>query len=630
MLTSTKLPGESIFISIVGNKWKCTGMLVLLLLGGIISSFAQNVQVNDSAAKVRLTGKPADVIKQINTEDLHFVKETGNYINFGIAGNEYKYFVIKVRSGSGIAEQYLSIDNTSLDSISIYQIFTNDSSRLLYQGGYLVPYDRSRAYVWHTVPIEITTTPAFYLVAAKAAQKNINIQYEILSDENLQKKYQAHDRIVFFYIGVACIIFLIILLAFILFRKPVFTIYMGYIICISVWIIAHYGYLFPFLYPRIPVINEMVKPVSSLGAGYFLIALLNNVFRQNLQSAKWLRQMLAAMQYILPVLGAAMLLLMVHGLPPFIAGLLITLWHIGLLFSVCLIIFTPLYFIYSSAVARIFSGAMLVISVMSVVHLLGNSGYINNYFLNEHGITIGCVLENFIIAFGLFYSLLYESAEKKKRVLALEQEQSDTLKKLITVQDSERKRIANDLHDNIGPLLAAIKINFRRMIDNKDALSNGLAHKTEAIIDDSISEIRNVAHNLMPKSLSSKGLIEVLREYFADVEQAYNKKIIFHHKVESILHDEVQVNIYRIISELVLNAVKHSEANLLTISIDSNAECITIHIQDDGKGFNIKSAEFKKSFGLQSAESRVQFMKGTFALKTAPGLGTAIDMEIPL
>ena len=138
-----------------------------------------------------------------------------------------------------------------------------------------------------------------------------------------------------------------------------------------------------------------------------------------------------------------------------------------------------------------------------------------------------------------------------------------------------------------------------------------------------------MAHNLMPKSLSSKGLIEVLREYFADVEQAYNKKIIFTHNVESILRDDVQVNIYRIISELVLNAVKHSEANVLKISIDSNDACITLHIQDDGKGFNIKSAEFKKSFGLQSAESRVQFMKGKFALKTAPGQGTMIDMEIP-
>ncbi len=66
MLTYKKLLGESIIISIVGNKWKCTGMIVLLLFGGVINSFAQNLQVNDSTAKVRLTAKPADVLKQIN------------------------------------------------------------------------------------------------------------------------------------------------------------------------------------------------------------------------------------------------------------------------------------------------------------------------------------------------------------------------------------------------------------------------------------------------------------------------------------------------------------------------------------------------------------------------------------
>ncbi len=610
------------------NTWYLS--IFFCLAFSIQKSEARDITIRDSIEKLRISGTPAAIIKQIQLTGLHFSKAPGNYINYGIAGDDYKFFVLKLNSDSAITGNYLSIDNTSLDTISIYRIYDNGKSRLLYQGGYLVPFENKRNYVWHTIPVEINPVPSFYLIALKATAKNINVQYDILSGDELQQKYQAHDRMVLFYLGFVCLILIIILSAFFLFRKKVFVIYLGYIIGVSLWIVSHYGYGFPFMYPRFPVLNEIVKPVSSLGAAFFLITLIRIVFKQNLQAHKWLGQMLTGVRYVLPALCGFMVLLLVHDLSSMMKAVLMTLWHIGLLFSICLIVFTPLYFMYSASVAKIFSAAMLVICIMAMVQLFSNSGYINNYFINEHGLTIGCLIENFIIAFGLFYGLLEENNEKKKLLLVLERDQAETLKKLICVQDNERKRIANDLHDNIGPLLAAIKINFRRLVTNKDAMLNGLVHKTELIIDDSISEIRNVAHNLMPKSLTSNGLINAMREYFEGIQQLYDKKIVFNHQVQSILQQDMQANIYRIVCELVLNAAKHSDAKELTICFTSNDESITLSIKDDGKGFNARSADLKKSFGLQSAESRIQYLKGKFALKTSPGHGTTIDMLIPL
>ncbi len=605
-------------------------LLSIFLVIVSLQSNAQDPIVTDSFAIIHDIGEPGMVIKNINFTLLHFHKEAGNRINFGIAEDAFKYFIIKVQASDGIAEKELSIDNTSLDTIGIYRIYPGVKSTLLYLGGSLIPYKSSKHFVWHTIPLSISVEPSYYLIAAKAAQKNINVSYEIVSREELQQKYQAHDRVVFFYTGMICLIIFIIFLAWYLFRKPVFLIYLGYIISISVWIVSHYGYVFPLVYPHIPVLNEIIKPLSSLGAGYFLIVLLSAVFQQHLQLQPWLQKMLKAMQYALPLVAASMLVLLFHNLLPLIKTALMALWHIGLLFSVCLIVFTPVYFIHSGSTAKIFSTAMLVVCLVVLVQLFSNSGYINNYFINEHIVTMGSLLENFIVAFGLFYSLLEENNEKKKQVILLEQDKNEALKKLVTLQDDERKRIANDLHDNIGPLLAAIKINFRRLVNNKDALQNGLAHKTEMIIDDSILEIRNVAHNLMPKGLTSKGLIHAIEEYFEDIQPVYNKKIIFNHDVQSIPSPDIQANIYRIICELVLNAVKHSDAEELTVCITSNNKTISISIKDDGKGFNLKSADFKNSFGLQSAESRIHYMNGKFILKTAPGRGTFIDMEIPL
>jgi signal transduction histidine kinase len=296
-----------------------------------------------------------------------------------------------------------------------------------------------------------------------------------------------------------------------------------------------------------------------------------------------------------------------------------------------LIIFIPFHFFSEGSTAKIFSVAMLVISAMTLIQLFANAGFIESYFLNEHGMALGTLVENSIMAFGLFYGLLEERRNKDLQVRALEEAQTATLKKLISVQDKERKRIAGDLHDNIGPLLAALKINVRRIINVKEEPKQiELVRKTENIIDDSIIEIRNVAHNLMPKNLSSKGLINTMSDYFEDMEQLYGKKIIFNHDVQSIFDPDLQMNLYRIICELVMNAAKHSDADVITVSLYSGSDRLTVFVKDNGHGFEVKHNGNKKSLGIQSAESRVQYLMGKFKLQSAPGKGSAINIEIPL
>lgn len=634
MLTLVRKEGSIIkcdaVVSVFTHSCKARLWLLALLMAAALKGRTQAMDMTDSIADITGNGYVNDTMKQINLSAFHFVKPPGNRINFGLVGNEYHYILLKLNAAHTYAGQYLSIDNTSLDTLNIYRLFNDGTSRLLYRGGSLVAYDNNRNYVWHTVPVALSTTPSFYLVALKAAQKNINVAYEILDEDDLQKKYQGYERIIFFYLGVVFIISTIIILAFFLFRKVEFAAYLGYIICISGWIFSHYGRVFPFLYPNHPLINEVAKPVSSLGACFFLMVVLLSVFKQQLQSGLWLKRFIQLMMYILPALMGCMLLLLISGLHAYVRFALMAGWQIGLILSFYIIVLVPIYHIRSGSTAKIFSAAMLMVGIMALVQLIATLGYFNNFFINEHGMAIASLLEIAIMAFGLFNSLLEEKKQKEMHVLALEQEQTDTLKKLITVQDKERKRIAGDLHDNIGPLLAALKINFRRIVHAKEGdLRDVLITKTESIIDDSIVEIRNVAHNLMPKGLSSNGLINTLTGYLESMQQLYNKPIVFQHQIESVLHPDVQINLYRIICELVLNAARHSNARLITVHIKADGKCASISIQDDGIGFAQKP-DNKESLGLQNAESRVLYMKGTFYLNTIPGKGTVIDMQIPL
>ncbi len=603
---------------------------MLLFLCGIFScSVAQRLRFYDSVATINSNSRPEEVMDKLDVSKVHFVKEIENRINFKLVGDEYKYILLKVKIAAD-ADAYLSIDNTSLDTVSIYSIDEEGNVHTIYLAGALVPFDMNREFVWHTVSLDENPS-SFYLIALKSPQKNINVRYEILSRDQLEQKYQSHDRIIFFYTGIVCLIVIVILLAFILFKKAVFASYLGYILCAFTWIISHYGYVFPYVYPRLPVINEIAKPVSSLGAGFFLLMVMKQVFRQQIASTKIFEKWINTTLYMLPFIIGLMFLLLVPNLNDLIRYFLVIGWHVLLIITLCMIAMTPVSFIRTGATAKIFSSAMFVICTMTVIQLLTNSGLINNFFVGEHGITLGSLVENIILAFGLFYNLLQERKQREEQVLALELEQAQTLKKLITVQDNERKRIAGDLHDNIGPLLAALKINFRRITSAKerDAL-NGLASKTELIIDESIAEIHNVALNLMPKGLSSNGLINTLQEYFESIEQIYNKHIVFNHEVQSILNSELQINLYRIVCELTLNSARHSDACNITVGIDVNEKNVSLYIHDDGKGFQIRPAENKKSLGLQNAQSRVSCMKGTFDLQTQSGKGTQINIRIPL
>jgi signal transduction histidine kinase len=599
----------------------------LFFCGMTSESFTQHVTLNDSIAIITTKERPEQVIQNTNFSHIHFAKATVNRVNFGLVGSGYNYILLKVNINQTAEDLFLSIDNTSLDTISVYKIDHNNKSSLEYRAGTLVPFDPKNKYVWHTMPLVPDYMLSFYLIAMKASQKNIDVRYEILDREQLQQKYELHDRLIFFYIGVVCLIIIIILLALLLFKRFVFAAYLGYIVCAFTWIMSHYGYLFPYVYPRMPVINEIIKPVSSLGAGYFLLTVMNAVFTRQLQSRKTLQKWTRMILIVLPFLIASMFLLLIPGLHYGIKNFLLAAWHIVLIFTLFLVALTPVSFFKSGVTAKIFSTAMFVICTMTIIQLLANSGLINNFFIEEHGITMGSLSENIIIAFGLFYNLLQERKQQEEQVLTLELAQADTLKKLISVQDHERKRIAGDLHDNIGPLLAALKINFNRIINSKEE-QNGLVQKTEDIIDNSILEIRDIAHNLMPKAITSKGLINALKDYFESIETLYHKSIIFDHDVQSIFQPDLQINIYRIICELVLNAAKHSNACKINVSLTAGEKMIDVNIFDDGQGF--RADKQKNSIGLQSAESRVNYLKGKFSLKSEHGKGTRINIEVPL
>ena len=616
---------------LTGRSWLTKSGLLSILLVIYFTSAAQDISFNNSLAILTDKGSPEQVIQQLLLANIPFKKNTDRRIDIGFVKNDYYYFVLKLNAPNASAQdKMLSIDNTSLDDVQIYEITPDGSGKLLQESGNNLPFNTNRNYVWHTAKLTIGPTPSYYFVAIKAAYKNLNFRYDIIERDALQKRYETYQHHVSFYMGIVSTIALVILIAFVLFRQAVFGAYLGYIVCTGGWILSHYGCIFPMLYPNHPEINQIIKPLTTLGACLFLMKVLLNVFSKSLRQKQWLQKVLQSAVYTVATVMLAMFFLLNNNLNGIAQISLVIVWQIAFGASICIIVLTPLCFFQSGYTARIFTAAVLTICVMTTVQQVANLGYIKSFFINEHGITVASVLEITIMAFGLFYNFYQEKKSKEKQVTELEKERNETLKKLIHLQDNERKRIAADLHDNLGPLLAALKINFRRIMQSKDGQQQTLVDKTESIIDDSIAEIRNVAHNLMPKGLSVNGFINTLNDYFDGIQQLYDKKLLFHHRIEASLSDELQTNLYRIICELVLSAARHSQAATINVQVRTTPAIIMVSIYDDGKGFVRKLNGQVNTLGLQSTESRVLYLKGAFNLQSEKGRGTLIDIKIPL
>lgn len=224
--------------------------------------------------------------------------------------------------------------------------------------------------------------------------------------------------------------------------------------------------------------------------------------------------------------------------------------------------------------------------------------------------------------------------QQKLHALALEQERQNSqisnLTAMLDGQEQERGRLARDLHDGLGGILSSTKLNLSHRIEKMNSVEKLHMQDSLLQLDSAVNELRRVAHNLMPDLLIKYGLQEVLQDYAKRMEND-NLEIDVHflHYTQR-LSTESQLLVYRIIQELVNNAIKHAEADQLLIQLVEENNRIYVTIEDNGKGFDMNAIEQKKSAGLHNIQSRVQFLKGQLNIQSELNLGTTIEFDFPI
>lgn len=203
------------------------------------------------------------------------------------------------------------------------------------------------------------------------------------------------------------------------------------------------------------------------------------------------------------------------------------------------------------------------------------------------------------------------------------------LRAIINTQEEEQKRIAAELHDGLGSMLSAARINLASLETN--AHNDPKIKTTLEVIDDSCRELRNISHNMMPALLMKAGLFQALEELTHRLEFASGIRFSLNHDpdIPEIKNDSA-IHLYRIVQELINNILKYSQATEVHISANLENNLLTIMIEDNGKGFNTDELKKSKGNGWYNIHSRLQLINGEIELDSQPGHGTVAAVTLPV
>lgn len=228
----------------------------------------------------------------------------------------------------------------------------------------------------------------------------------------------------------------------------------------------------------------------------------------------------------------------------------------------------------------------------------------------------------------IIFALSYYRSQKKlatRKLQEIEQQKElEIAKAMLDGEESERRRLARDLHDGLGGMLAGVKMNLSGTANiMQDEKLFQVIHQ----LDNSVSELRRIARNMMPESLLNFGLETALKD-MCELNFAPGLEIHFESLgVQPDLPEKTQIIIYRIAQELLANAIKHAGANKIMLQCSQNENMFYLSIEDNGKGFDPK-ADRRKGLGWENIRNRIEFLKGKIEIDSVIGEGTTINIEL--
>ncbi|MBA4852494.1 hypothetical protein H1R81_18940 [Emticicia sp. BO119] len=274
--------------------------------------------------------------------------------------------------------------------------------------------------------------------------------------------------------------------------------------------------------------------------------------------------------------------------------------------------------------------ANLPIATIVFHSALGNYEVINGTRLVEIEYFAGAfIIEIVVLMVLLAYRLKAMQDTAERLFLEKTQAQQQRTEAILEAEDRERVRIARDLHDGIGQMLAAARMALGNFLAKKKDENEHIQNSLD-LLEESIKEIREISHNMMPGALTKLGLSTALKQFVNKINALgvlqIELQII---GIKERLNEKTETMLYRVVQEILSNIIRHSEASKVSIELVKHESELVLVVEDNGKGFDTKDAK-NHGIGIKNVATRVEYLNGSVNFDSAIGRGTSVIVEIPL
>ena len=425
--------------------------------------------------------------------------------------------------------------------------------------------------------------------------------------------------------GISIFILLFTLFLYLNIKERLYVYYTLYVLMVAGYILTDFGLSFMFFYPNYPSIADFIRPLTISQAPVYYILFS----RCLLNIEKHFPKMFAFTNGYLVFYVACFILgfVVAPNTGPFRIFWLVLMQTLLVVSIIPVIVFAVMGLRKKVKYSGYIIVASLIFTVATQVYMQYITGNLPDTMLIRNAVNIGFSIEICLLALALSVRFKNYKLHAEELLLQLNAQQENIFRSVSEYQEKEMNRLSGLLHDSIGAGLSSIKYNLEALQGKPS--SNGLLQSTIEDVTLLTDEVRNISHSLSPVLLQKKGLIQALKDLVAPFNRT--GKIVI--RLESIgsLHSSSFQNellVYRIIQELLQNAVKHAHATEVMIQIILEEELISMFVEDNGRGFDKKLV--KEGLGFSQINGLVTFVKGRFEVDSQVNKGCRVSIEFPL
>ncbi len=558
---------------------------------------------------------------------------TERHFNLGIEP-DYVWLYFRIRNEGAAQTAVFMLDRIDIHHFQCFRRRNGQIDTLALTGDALPFHSRPVKVNYFAVPIPLAAgEQSEIVILLDKRHEFISGNVSLYSSGKFLQAVRLDSAVTAFFLGIAGFIFLFNVLLWLSLRDSVYLFFLAHVASTILYVLSSLGYGFEFIWPELVFSNALVMVImAALWAGTNLF-LMKRFLGLNSSTSRYTRATTGLAWYILFIsfTGCSIALFQQQELPVYILQLgefLLITWIIANAVLVVAVFIEQIRkrnkaaYIYVAALGFTILGT--IIYALTLLNLVNAGHFTINWLLP------GFLMEQIILAYGLTIRFNSFRQQSLNLQLTLARERNQMTTQVINAQEAERKRLAADLHDDLGGTLATLR---RRLGDLRQRLRDPQAadalNKLEPLVQKSTYDLRRIAHNLRPPEFERLGLRHALDQLVQSQPAQPTRFSFVVAGRERRLPLDTELNLYRIVSELVQNIHKHAEAGRAALQLLYYEDHLSVMIEDDGLGDRVtKNSGTGVGLGLKNCSLRAEYI-GASLRREVTGAGTLVVLDVP-